>query len=220
MTERAETKTRYRTPLPGLLAGALEAGVNQVLALDERSVDRLERLEGKVLQLDLDGLAITLYFSFAFGSVEVTLESLAEPDARVTGTPVALFNLATPVDGGGWGAPGSGVRIEGDATLARDLGKLFEQLDPDWQAPLDSLLGSTLGYQVGEGLKRGAESLREALRSSLDMAGRYLNEESDALAAQGDIDAFNSAVDDLRDGVARLETRLDRLARRQASDEA
>ncbi len=65
----------YRTPLPGMLAGALEAAVNQVFALDSRSVERLERLEDQVLQVDLEGLAITLYFSFAFGVVEVTLDS-------------------------------------------------------------------------------------------------------------------------------------------------
>lgn len=219
MADDSPEQRTYRTPLPGLLAGALEAGVNRVLALDEKSVGRLERLEGKVLQLDLEGLAITLYFSFAFGAVEVALNSPSKPDARVSGTPVALFNLAAPTEGEGWGAPGSGVRIEGDATLARDLGKLFEQLDPNWQAPLDSLLGGTLGYQVGEGLRRGAEGLREALQGSLDMAGRYLNEESGALADQDAIDDFNSAVDDLRDGVDRLETRLARIERRRDTGE-
>lgn len=208
----------YRTPLPGLLAGAIEAGMNRVLAMDERSVERLERLEGKVLQLDLDGLAITLYFGFAFATVEVTLDAPSRPDARVSGTPTALFSLASPGDGDGWGTPGSGVRIEGDATLARDLGKVLEQLDPDWQAPLAGVLGDTLGYQVGEGLKRGAEGLREALRGSFDMAGRYLREESGALAEQPDIDAFNAGVDDLRDGVDRLETRLARLERRRAAE--
>ncbi|MEM1412749.1 MAG: SCP2 sterol-binding domain-containing protein [Pseudomonadota bacterium] len=205
---------RYRTPMPGLLAGAIEAAVNQALALDELSVERLERLEGKVLELELEGLAITLFFSFAFGTVEVTLTAPSKPATRVAGSPVALFSLAT--DSEGWGTPGSGVRIEGDATLARDLGKLFEQLDPDWQAPLDSLLGTTLGFQVGEGLKRGAEGLREALRSSLDMAGRYLNEESGALAPQEAIDDFSTAVDDLRDGIDRLEHRLGRVERRRA----
>ena len=192
--------------------------MNRVLAMDERSVERLERLEGKVLQLDLEGLEITLYFGFAFATVEVTLDPPSRPDARVSGTPTALFSLASPGDGDGWGTPGSGVRIEGDATLARDLGKVFEQLDPDWQAPLAGVLGDTLGYQVGEGLKRGAEGLREALRGSFDMAGRYLREESGALAEQPDIDAFNAGVDDLRDGVDRLETRLARLERRRAAE--
>lgn len=211
----------YRTPLPALLASALETGVNHVLALDNSSPERLERLEGKVLQLDLEGLAITLFFSFAFGSVEVELDSESEPDARVSGSPPALFALAVPEGSGDWGAPGSGVRIEGDATLARDLAKVFSQLDPDWRAPVNGLLGDVVGYQVTEGLRRGAEGLRDTLRSALDMTGRFLNEESDALAKQTAIDDFNGGVDDLRDGIDRLEARLARAERqRQENSES
>ncbi len=209
----------YRTPLPGLLATALETGVNHVLALDEGSVERLERLEGKLLQLDLEGLAITLYFSFAYGAVEVDLDSDAEPDARVAGSPPALFALAAPDEAGDWGAPGSGVRIEGDATLARDLAKVFSQLEPDWRAPINGLLGDVVGYQVTEGLRRGAAGLRSTLRGVFDMTGRFLNEESNTLAAQDAVDEFNGGVDDLRDGVDRLEARLARAERRRAAAE-
>lgn len=208
----------YRTPLPAMLAGAVEAAVNRVLAMDVRSVERLERLEGKLLQLDLEGLAITLYFQFAFSVVEVTLDADREPDARISGTPTALFSLAAPADGKGWGTPGSGVRIEGDANLARDLAKVFEQLDPDWQATLDRLLGETLGYQVGQGLRQGADGLRRTLDGVFDLAGRFLREESGELAEQNDIDSFNREVDDLRDGVDRLEVRLSRVERRRAAE--
>jgi len=216
--DHAKGRNRYRTGLPALLASALETGVNHVLALDENSVERLERLEGKVLRLDLEGLAITLYFSFAFGAVEVDLESEAEPDARVSGSPPALFALAAPEDvaaRGDWGAPGSGVRIEGDATLARDLAKIFSLLDPDWRAPVNGLLGDVLGHQVTEGIKRGAEGLRDTLRSALNMTGRFLNEESGALAKQSSVDDFTGGVDDLRDGIDRLEARLARAERRR-----
>lgn len=216
--ERARERSNYRTALPALLASALETGVNHVLALDQNSVGRLERLEGKVLQLDLEGLAITLYFSFAFGAVEVDLDSETEPDARVSGSPPALFALAAPEDvaaRGDWGAPGSGVRIEGDATLARDLAKIFSQLDPDWRAPVNGLLGDVIGHQVTEGLKRGAEELRDTLRSALNMTGRFLNEESGALAKQGAVDDFTGGVDDLRDGIDRLEARLARAERQR-----
>ncbi len=207
----------YRTPLPGALAGLLEAAVNHVLALDARSPERLARLEGKVLQVDLEGLSITLYFAFDYGAVEVSLDGPDPADARVSGTPAALFALAAPGDGEDWGTPGSGVRIEGDATLARDLGKVFSQLEPDWQSPLDAMLGDTLGYQVAQGLRRGADGLRDAVRQGLDMTGRYLREESGALADPAEIDAFNTSVDDLRDGVDRLDTRLGRLERRRRS---
>ena len=209
----------YRTPLPGLLADLLETAINRALALDPASAERLERVEGKTLQLDLEGLAITLYLDFAYGAVEVSLDCDDEPAARVSGTPVALFNLAAPDDMGDWGLPGSGVRIEGDATLARDLGKIFSALDPDWRSPLTGIFGDVLGHQVAEGLKQGLSGLRAAAQNSLAMTGRFLNEESDVLAPQHAIDSFNREVDDLRDDLDRFEARLARAERKRADAE-
>ena len=45
----------YRTPLPQLMAGLIEAGVNRVLALDSEAAKRLLKLQDKCLQLDLEG---------------------------------------------------------------------------------------------------------------------------------------------------------------------
>ena len=111
------------------------------------------------------------------------------------------------------------MTIEGDATLARDLSRLFAGLEPDWQAPLDGVLGQEIGYQVGEGLRRGAAGLREFLKGSADMAGRHLRENSDTLASTDEIDGFCGAVDELRDGTERLDARLTRLERRRAAAE-
>ena len=39
----------YRTPLPAILAGMLEASINRILALDEDSPVRLQRLDDRLL---------------------------------------------------------------------------------------------------------------------------------------------------------------------------
>ena len=46
----------YRTPLPGILAAMLESGINRVLAMDPNTPQRLRRLDGRMLQLDLEGI--------------------------------------------------------------------------------------------------------------------------------------------------------------------
>ena len=109
----------YRTPLPQIMAGFLEAGFNRALPMDPESVTPLLKLQGKLLQLDLLGLAITLYLSFDSGNVQVSLDSESEPDTVISGTPIALFAMAAPGDIGNWGLPGSSVQISGDANLAR-----------------------------------------------------------------------------------------------------
>ena len=92
---------------------------------------------------------------------------------------------------------------------------LLRRPDPDWRSPLTGLFGEVMGFQVAEGLKQGVSAVREAARGSLDMAGKYLNEESDALARQEDVDDFVGAVDDLRDDMDRFEARLARAERKR-----
>jgi len=207
----------YRTPLPALLAAALEAACNRLLALDPGAGEGIRRLQGKLLQVDLEGLGISLFLDFDFGSVLVAVDSGGrEADTRVSGTPVDLFALAAPEELGDWGLPGSGVRIEGDAALARDIGKLFNALDLDWQEALANLLGDTLGYQVASGLQQGAAALRQAAASAADIAARYFREEPGWLATREEVKVFGQAVDELGEAVERLQARLDEL---QEADE-
>ena len=155
----------YLTPLPGLLALALETAVNKVLQLDIESPERVKKLEGRLLQLDLEGLAITLFFTFRHGVVRVRLQAEGSPDTVISGTPVALFSMAKPEDAD-WGLPESKVHINGDASLARDLERIFNKLEPDWESPLAGMLGDVAGHQLAQGLRQGAEAARETARNA------------------------------------------------------
>jgi ubiquinone biosynthesis protein UbiJ len=198
----------YRTPLPHLLAGFLEAGVNRVLALDPASEQRLLKLQGKTLQLDLEGLEISLFLSFDSGNVQVGLESDTEPDTLIRGTPVALFSMAAPGDAERWGLPGSNVHIEGDANLARDLERLFSKMEPDWEKPITDLLGDVLGFQLASGLKQGVAAVQAAAEGAGEAAGAFFRDDSEELVRPGELDEFNRAVDTLNDALGRLEARL------------
>jgi ubiquinone biosynthesis protein UbiJ len=150
----------YLTPLPGMLALALETAVNHVLQLDIESPTRVKKLEGRLLQVDLEGLAITLFFTFKHGVVRVRLDAEAKPDTVISGTPVALFSMAEPEDTD-WGLPESKVQINGDASLARDLERIFSKLEPDWEGPLAGMLGDVAGHQAAQGIRQGVTSARE-----------------------------------------------------------
>jgi ubiquinone biosynthesis protein UbiJ len=197
--------------LPAILAGILEAAINQVLSLDESALEGLARLDGKLLQVDLEGLGISLFFTFAYGSVKVSLDAESEPDTLISGTPVALFAMAAPEEIGDWGLPGSGVQIQGDATLARDIGKLFNRLEPDWAGPLTGLLGDTLGFQVASGIKQGAEALREAARATADQAAGFIRDPSSPVVNKAELGEFTHSVDELRESVDRLMARFGQL---------
>jgi len=198
----------YKTPLPQLLAGLLEAGINRVLRLDSATPERTSRLKGKTLQLDLEGLAITLFLSFEYGNVLVSLDSDNEPDTIISGTPMALFAMAAPGEMDNWGLPGSSVRISGDANLARDIERVFSRLEPDWQKPLSDLLGDVLGFQVATGLQQGLDALRTATGNAADMAATYFRDDSPDLVRPAELTEFSQAVDALNDATERLQARI------------
>jgi len=165
----------YQTPLPGMLALTLETAINQVLHLDKESPARVKKLEDRLLQLDLEGLGITLFFTFKYGNVRVRLEADGTPDTTISGTPVALFSMAEPEDAN-WGLPDSKVQINGDASLARDLERIFSKLDPDWEAPLVGMLGDTAGYQAAQGIRQGVKTAKETALAASQMLADFMKE--------------------------------------------
>lgn len=167
----------YVTPLPGMLALALETAINHVLQLDMDSPTRVKKLEGRLLQVDLEGLNITLFFTFKHGVVRVRLESDGTPDTIISGTPVALFSMAEPEEAD-WGLPDSKVQINGDASLARDLERIFSKLEPDWEGPLTGMLGDVAGHQVAQGIRQGVETARETARTASKILSDMMKERS------------------------------------------
>jgi ubiquinone biosynthesis protein UbiJ len=198
----------YRTPLPGILAAMLETAINRLLDLDGNTPARLERLDGRMLQLDIEGIGITLYFAFNGPHVEVGTRSDYEPDTVIAGSPYALFSMAVPDDAGGWASPDSRVRISGDATLARDLERLFSRLDPDWEGRLSRVFGDVWGHQVAAGLRASAEQAKVTAENAGEMISEYLQRERGPLLRSEDITEFSRKVEETREMADRLEERI------------
>ena len=200
----------YRTPLPGILAALLEGAVNRVLSMDDNSAARLERLAGRMLRLDIEGVGITLFLAFTDRRVEVGTRSDAEPDTVISGSPAALFSMAAPGDMGDWAAD-SRVNITGDANLARDLERLFSQLDPDWEGSLSRLFGDVWGHQVAAGLRSGAGHARQAAKDAGGMIDEYLNQGQAPVVHTGEFTEFSDSVDQLDEQADRIEALIDGL---------
>ena len=211
--------SEYRTPLPALLAASLENGINQLLAMDDNSPKRLAQLDQRLVRLELEGLGIELNFYFTTQRVKVSLDADGEADTVINGTPAALFSMAVPDEDGHWGTPGSRVRITGDATLARDLERLFSQLDLDWESKLSNLFGEVLGYQLAAGARNAARQFRNTTSTLEEMTGEFLQRPGSPLAREDEVREFASSVDQLRDATDRLEARIRVIRQRREASE-
>lgn len=198
----------YKTPLPGILAAMLESAVNRLLDLDDDSPTRMDRLEGRMLQLNMEGIGITLFFAFNGGQVEVGTRSSFEPDTVITGTPPALFAMAVPEEIGNWGSPGSRVTITGDANLARDLERLFSRLDPDWEGRISRIFGDVWGHQIAAGLRATAEQARGTAENAGSMISEYLEQNQAPVIRREELADFAESLDEARQWADELEDRI------------
>jgi ubiquinone biosynthesis protein UbiJ len=201
----------YKTPFPGILAAMLESAINRLLDLDDDTPSRLARLEGRMLQLNIEGVGITLFFAFSDRQVEVGTRSGYEPDTVISGSPAALFAMAVPDEISNWGTPESRVSITGDANLARDLERLFSRLDPDWEGRLSRIFGDVWGHQVAAGLRAGAAQARDSAENAGEMIGEYLQQNQGPVIRREEFEAFSAAVEDAREAVDQLEARIRRM---------
>lgn len=200
------SRDRYLTPLPRMLAGAVEHGLNRLLALDPNTPAQLESLGDKRLQVTLEQLNIDLFFHAAGEALNVSATATQAADTTLSGTPLALLSMLAP-ERGGRPTPGGTVRISGDAELARRFERLVRRLDPDWEAVLSDYFGDLIGHQVYAFLHQGREGIRHTAATGTAQMGAWLGEESGLLINRTEFEAFSRDVDTLREAVDRLEQR-------------
>jgi ubiquinone biosynthesis protein UbiJ len=203
-----------RSPFDSLkpLAGrALEVALGRVLALDPETLDKLQALEGRRVELSLESPALALSATVREGRVRIGPPQ-REPEADL-GLRANLGGLFAQLPfARGRNAPAARLRINGDAELARTLQGLARGFDPDWEQAFVDTLGPVLGPQVAralrEGLQQGAQVARNLARDSAD----YLAEESRDLVGRAELSAFLDDVDGLRDRAERVLARATRLS--------
>lgn len=207
--------TSPRSPLDTLkpLAGRLlETALNRALALDPETRAALAPLDGQRLQLHLESPPLAMELRVEGEAMRVGPAQGEEPDLSVRAGIGALIGQLPFLKSSG-ATPVGKVRISGDAELARQLQRLAEGFDPDWEQPFADALGPVIGPQVAKAVRAGLREARVQGAAFARASAEYLTEESRDLVPKAEQQAFFDEVDALRDRVERLAARV---ARRSA----
>ncbi len=198
---------RYLTPLPGILAGAIEWVLNQSVQLDPDGPSLLRGMQPRWLKFEFSGLDVELWFSTGDGRFVVRSEAPGpvEPSATLVGTPASFLALALPdAPGGGAGS----VSIHGEIACAQQFQRALRQLNPDWEVALTERFGPVLGGQIHRFLRSGQRAAGAALEVARDQTGHWLRNESELVPNPEQWQAFAQGVEALRDDVDRLAKRI------------
>lgn len=104
------------------------------------------------------------------------------------------------------------ARIEGSAEFAEALGFVIRKLRWDAEEDLSKIVGDIAAHRIVTGSREFAAWQQQAVQNFAANLAEYFTEEQPLIARQGDITTFSDDIDRLRDDVARLEKRLQRLA--------
>ncbi len=195
---------------------ALEQALNAALALDPKTLERLGRLQGRVIAIELKGTGIRLLLQPEDDGLRLMSYYDGVVDTTLSGAPFALLRMSSGRTGEGMFK--GGVEIDGDVELGQQIQRVFEKLDIDWEEHLSRLAGDIIAHQIGNTV-RGLFSWgeRSAEHLAQDTAD-YLQEEKEVLPVRWEVDAFIEEVDTLRSDADRLEARVKRLQSRLEKD--
>lgn len=201
-------------PIPDAALAAIEASVNQYIALDPEGAQRLSGLHGRVILIEVTGFATRLYLIPGTKGIQVYGDYAGEPDCVLRGTPLALARMGTSRQKENQLFSGE-VQIEGDTHLAQAFGDLMGGLEVDWEEQLSRLVGDGAARQVGDrvrSVERWGRRTGDAFNADVK---DYLQEEARLLPSRYEVQAFLDDVDQVRDDVERLAARVARLSKKR-----
>lgn len=208
MSEDGSASGEGRADAPSVARALLESAINHSVRMDPEGLAILAPLRGKRMAVDVVGTG--LRFILCFGEHGVQLEPIAAGGAGVSvaGTPMALLRaMFTSADE----LFGPEVSITGDVTEAQRVRSALRRLSVDWEEQLSVYLGDVVAHQLCNAASTAARYASSAADTLLRDLGEYLVEEARLVSARAELDAFMSAVDELRDDVERLGKRIARL---------
>lgn len=196
---------------PVLLATVAETILNHALHLAPQSLDKMTTLTGKRIRIEVQDLNLHFTLLPSHHNMLIFSSYKGEADATIQGPPFSLLRVLLQKESNLASMPE--ISVHGDVGVVHQLQQVIQHLDIDWEEQFSKVLGDVPAHGIGSLLRRGHRHLRESIDSLHSNLEEYLQQETRQLPAASEVDHFLNATDHLRDDVARLEQRIQRLTK-------
>ena len=189
----------------------VEHELNRLVGESSAAQDLLDRLSGTSFAVHVEGLGVTAVLHAEGERLRVGTDA-ESATATLRATPLDLLKLARA--GGVSDVKRTQASLSGDLQVAERYSQLLKLARPDIEDEVAKWIGDVPAHALSE-VARGAGAWLARAAGALRMnTAEYLQEESRAMPAALEADAFYSDVERLRDDVERTAARLARLERR------
>lgn len=190
----------------------IEAELNRCVGESTAARELLARLDGTSFAVHVEGLSLTRVLHADGERLRIDADAAAAT-ATLRATPLDLLRLLR-ADGVS-GVKRTQAELSGDLEVAERYARLLKLARPDLEEEAAKWLGDVPAHALGSAA-RGFSAWLERAGAALRMnTAEYLQEESRAMPAPLEAQAFYADVERLRDDVERAEARLALLERRR-----
>ncbi|MEM7358035.1 MAG: SCP2 sterol-binding domain-containing protein [Pseudomonadota bacterium] len=192
-----------------MLIDLLELASNNALEYDPAAQQRLAKLAGKSMTLEIRPINQRLTVSPQPHGLEFSNDN-TETDVTLSATIGALIKIGRDGFEDAELATGE-LEIHGDPIVGQRFASVLSGLDIDWEGLLAEHLGETPAVL----LSTGFDKARELAVESRGVIGKHLStlltDELGVVADKDEVEPFLDAVDNLRADVERLQQRVQQL---------
>ena len=187
-------------PLDALLRPLVKI-LNRNIAQTTPARELCRELSGTIVAVRVTDSALAAWFVVHDDMLSIESGLDAEPDVLLEGS--LLTGEAAIRDGS--------LSLSGDAERADRFQRLLMLAKPDLEEELSGVVGDIAAHRLGEMARGLGRWGRDARRTLGENIREYLQEESRDAPSRYEVDRFTADVNTLRDDVARVEARLNRL---------
>lgn len=196
----------------------LQLAINTAMALDEHMPNKLQALDGKVLELIINPLSVNFFIQFKDKKIHLLDRYEGQVDTIIHSNPIGLIRLSLLPASKARSLFNDKIRMSGDIELGQQVKQLFDNMDIDWEGHLAHFTGDVVAHQIGSLLRKGMDFKKRFSDSMRLNVSEYLHEELRAVPSKNEIDDFFSDIDELSLSVERLQAHINQLMKQDETN--
>jgi len=193
-----------------MLLDLLELASNKTLEHDPETVERLKRLQGKTMTLNIKSIGQSISVTPFPEGLEFSHDAPDQVDVTLSATLGAMIKISRDGMDNAELEPGE-LEIAGDPIVGQRFAAVISQLNINWEALLAEQIGESPAKVVTYAAGQAKEFADESRNKFKEFISALIKEDMQLVVDKQEVEDYLDSVDTIRADVDRLSARLERI---------